>query len=536
MIRLINDAGILEEEITSLDGITFDQMIEAIHVVQTELNITGTTANEASGTIQGSISALSASWQNLLTGLGDADADLSTLIDNVVQNALNVVNNIKPVAQQAISGVSTLITELAPVISEELPPMLESILPSLVSAIASIVDSVASVIPSLLPSVLPSVISAVTSVVMSLLQALPAILSVLKQQLPVILSQVIPAILLIAPELLSTAIEILGIFGSALADNVDLLMDGIMSIIHFLVDELLTPDNIEQFTLVALDIILTIAESLIANIPEILGAVVVLMANVLVALAEALPDIAFLIIDFIVQLGEDFGNQAYEVFGDSFYQLLVGVGEWLGNIASVVGNFVADIIEFFVNLGTNVVNKVSEMWSNVTSFFSDGFEALKKNVTDSLDAVKKTFTDIFDNVKDVVFNAIEYVKGLFDFEWKLPDLKLPHFKVSGEFNLDPTNFSVPSISVDWYAKAMNQPYLLDDATIFGASGGKLLGGGETGGEIIYGQAQLMADIGAVIDAKLNNMEFVVPVYIGGKKIDQQIVVANARNNVISGGR
>ena len=87
-----------------------------------------------------------------------------------------------------------------------------------------------------------------------------------------------------------------------------------------------------------------------------------------------------------------------------------------------------------------------------------------------------------------------------------------------------------------FRSAMNQPYLLDSATIFGATSGRLLGAGESGAEMIYGRDQLMADIGAVVDAKLSNMEFVVPVYIGGKKIDQQIVTANARNSVISGGR
>ena len=98
------------------------------------------------------------------------------------------------------------------------------------------------------------------------------------------------------------------------------------------------------------------------------------------------------------------------------------------------------------------------------------------------------------------------------------------------------NFQMPTIGVEWYRKAMNNPYILEDATIFGAAGGKLLGAGESGREMVYGHDQLMRDIGAVVDSRLGNLEFVVPVYIGGKKIDQQIVTANARNSVVSGGR
>ena len=83
---------------------------------------------------------------------------------------------------------------------------------------------------------------------------------------------------------------------------------------------------------------------------------------------------------------------------------------------------------------------------------------------------------------------------------------------------------------------MNTPYLLDSATIFGYAGGRAMGGGEAGDEMIYGKDALMADIAAVVDARLSALQFTIPVYIGGKKIDQQVVTATARANVISGGR
>ena len=253
----------------------------------------------------------------------------------------------------------------------------------------------------------------------------------------------------------------------------------------------------------ALQIILTIASGIITHIPEILGAITVLIANILVALGESLPDIGLQVIEFIVGLGESFGTQAYEVFGTAFLDLLDGIGEWLSSIGETISGWIDNVVTFFENLGTDLGTSATNMW---------------------------------ENVKTTVSNALDFLKGLFNFEWKLPDIKLPHFSVEGSFNLDPANFSLPKIGVEWYAKAMSTPYLLENASIFGAAGGKLLGGGETGQEIIYGREQLMSDIAAVVDAKLSNIQLVAPIYIGGKKIDQQIVTANARNSVISGGR
>lgn len=84
MIALINDSGILNEKISSLDGITFDQMIMAIHAVQDELGITGTTADEAASTIQGSISSMRGAWQNLLTGMADDNSNVDELVGNLI--------------------------------------------------------------------------------------------------------------------------------------------------------------------------------------------------------------------------------------------------------------------------------------------------------------------------------------------------------------------------------------------------------------------------------------------------------------------
>lgn len=101
--------------------------------------------------------------------------------------------------------------------------------------------------------------------------------------------------------------------------------------------------------------------------------------------------------------------------------------------------------------------------------------------------------------------AIEKIKGFFNFSWSLPKLKMPHVTITGEFSLVPPK--VPTFSVDWYAKAMNTPMLLNGATIFGAMNGKLLGGGEAGQEVIMSKDyydQMNGGINVTVNAYFNS--------------------------------
>jgi len=127
-------------------------------------------------------------------------------------------------------------------------------------------------------------------------------------------------------------------------------------------------------------------------------------------------------------------------------------------------------------------------------------EALNK-VTTKLGEIKKNFTETFDKIKEKVKKAIDYIKGLFDFEWSFPKLKLPHFSIVGEFSLKPP--SVPDISVDWYRKAMNNGIRMTSPTIFGMNGNKLMAGGEAGAEWVIGENSLLRMIQSAVGTSSN---------------------------------
>ena len=136
--------------------------------------------------------------------------------------------------------------------------------------------------------------------------------------------------------------------------------------------------------------------------------------------------------------------------------------------------------------------------NNVKTSISDGISDAYSTVSGILQNISDKFSSIFETVKTTVSNAIEKIKGYFNFTWKLPDIKLPHFKIEGEFSLKPP--SVPHFGVDWYAKAMDNPMLLDKPTIFGynQATGQALGAGEAGSEVVSGAATLMQMIQSAV--------------------------------------
>lgn len=120
MIRLINDSGILNKKIKNLDGITFDQMVNAIHVVQTQMGITGTTAKEAEETIKGSAASMGAAWSDLLTAIGGEgdQARLDQAMENFEASFGKYMENFIPTLITTVSNSGGLVTAIAEAVGE----------------------------------------------------------------------------------------------------------------------------------------------------------------------------------------------------------------------------------------------------------------------------------------------------------------------------------------------------------------------------------------------------------------------------------
>lgn len=183
-----------------------------------------------------------------------------------------------------------------------------------------------------------------------------------------------------------------------------------------------------------------------------------------------------------------------------------------------------------------IKSTVSSVIGNIKSVVSSGLNAVKSTASSILEGIKSKFKTIWDGAVNLVKGAVDRLKSLVNFHWELPKLKLPHFKITGSFSLNPP--SVPHLSVEWYKKAMENGMILNSPTIFGAAGGRLLGGGEAGPEAIVGVDSLRSMIFDAVAAVGGGFggDITIPVYIGQRKIDTIVVEAVQRSNYRSGGR
>jgi phage-related minor tail protein len=189
---------------------------------------------------------------------------------------------------------------------------------------------------------------------------------------------------------------------------------------------------------------------------------------------------------------------------------LIAAGLWLhahwDQVCEWANNLKEKVTQAFEGLKANVTAKIQAAKDKVTSVV----DAMKSSVTSKISAMKSAISNTFDSIKNgitnkinaaknAVSNAISAIKNLLSGSISFPHITLPHFTVTGSppFGLG-GHGSPPHISVEWYAKAMKQPYVLDGATIFGMMGGKMLGGGEAGKEAILSLDRLKEYAGSTV--------------------------------------
>lgn len=340
MERLLADAE-------KLSGVHYDisnlnDVYEAIHVVQGELGITGTTAEEASTTIQGSAAAMKAAWQNMLTGIADENANFDGLINNLVKSIETFAQNIIPRVEQALKGIGKLVSGLAPIIVQELPNLISEILPSFIEAVMSIVDSIIGIIPELLPVVLEAITEIGMEVINSLSEILPDILqavidgviqvaNAISENLPQIVAaltqgllQLVQVIIDNMPQFLQAALQLFISIQQAIFEAMPIIIAALPQLITGIVDFIIgaIPQLIQAY--------IQLLSSLVDALPEIIAAIVEalpqIIDGIITALLEGLP----LIIQCGVQL---------------FIALIQNIGEIISGIAKALPDLISGIVE-----------------------------------------------------------------------------------------------------------------------------------------------------------------------------------------------
>ena len=351
MQRLLDDA-------TKLSGIDYDisslsDVYEAIHVIQTELEITGTTAAESSSTISGSLGTLSAAWQNLVTGIANPDADIGALIGDVVSSAEAAAGNLLPAISTALSGVGQLITGLAPQIASAIPGLVSDVLPTLSGAALSLLQAAVSSILDNLPMLLETGLSVVIELANGITSALP--------------------------ELIPVAVETILTLATSLTD----------------------PGNIGQLVDAAIAIIIGLANGLISALPQLLAQAPVIIQNLEKALIVNAPKLLVSSVELIGQIVSGIVSNLGEI------------GRAAGEIAATLLSGLAELWVSFLDAGRQIVEGIWQGISNAASWFREQISGFFKGIVDGVKSAlgiaspSKVFAGIGENMAQGLGVGIE---------------------------------------------------------------------------------------------------------------------------------
>ncbi len=281
MQRLLADAE-------KLSGVKYDlssyaDIVEAIHVIQTEMGITGTTAKEASTTIQGSVASMKAAWANLMVGMADDTQNFDMLLSNFIESIGTVADNLLPRIGIVIEGMGKLVAGLAPEIASALPTLTNELLPNLVElgvqSISALVQGIQENGDSLAAGAL-SIVGTLAEGIAELLPMVADTAASLVVSLADGLTESLPDIIPIAIETISTLVE-------NLTENANTVIEAGIQIILALGEGLSAalPQLIETVP----QIVINIANVINDNAPKLIDTALYLITRLAVGLVQAIP-------------------------------------------------------------------------------------------------------------------------------------------------------------------------------------------------------------------------------------------------------
>lgn len=285
MERLIQDANKVKQangEMGDLSIDKFSDVVQAIHIMQQQMGISGTTAKEAATTIEGSVGMMKAAWQNWLAELGKDNADINGLTKQLVDSVSTVIKNVGPRIAQIITGITAALPQLFSSLGGTLPALVMQILPPVLGALGQLgtmlLTSATTWISTSLPQLLAQFQSWVTSSLPSFLQSGLTMVTNLLQ-----------GIVQALPQIASTAVTVLTTLLDGLSAQLPQLIPiGINAVLN-LVQGIL--NNLPQIIDSGLKLILGLAQGLINALPDLEGKVPILIGQLIGGIINHLPQI-----------------------------------------------------------------------------------------------------------------------------------------------------------------------------------------------------------------------------------------------------
>lgn len=407
MERLLADAE-------KISGIKYDisnlnDVYQAIHVIQGELGITGTTAKEASTTIQGSVASLKSAWGNMLVGIADDNANFEGLVTNLIDSLLTAMDNIIPRVEIIIGGIGDMIVAFADQILPKLLEIgintIENLVQGMSSNMPKVLESVNTIITNLiggLNRILPQITTVAVQVIMqlanTLIQNLPQIIECGIQ----VLLSLIDGLVKTIPDLIPTIVQAVITIVETLIDHLDEIIDAGIEIMFALIDGLIKamPDLIDKIPEIIDKLIMAITN----NLPKLIQAGITLTIKLAEGLIKAIPQLVSKIPQIITSLVKGLGNgikQMAEVGLNMIKGLWDGIKNSLSWIKDKIKGWVGDVFKFIKKLfGINSPSTLfrDEIGSNLAKGIGIGF-------SDEMDTVNKDIMDAIPTDYDLGVNT-----------------------------------------------------------------------------------------------------------------------------------
>ena len=523
MKRLLSDA----EKLTGqrYDISSFADITQAIHAIQTQMDITGTTAKEASTTISGSWGSLKAAFQNVLVGLTTGGDMFDQSLDALINTAVTFGQNIIPAIKGALSGIGYLIEGLAPVIGETIPPLINDLAPTLANSAVSLISSLvngltqnATQFSECLSNIIIVAVAGISTVVPQLLDAASKIVSNLMQGLTNSM-----------PQIVNGAITLIEGLVNGLVNNIPLLIMGAVQLVASLANGLIA--NLPRIIDAGVNLITGIVSASYSMMPQIIQNGMQLVVNLAVGLVRAIPqliaalpritgaivkgfksvnwfDLGLQLIKSIWEGIKSIGSEMWNGVKEKTSELWGGVknvvSEKLNNIKSAYdahggglkgATFAAiEGVKEYYRTGYDAINqltggklgevvnavgekmevvkgKFSEAFGNVKNTVMTIFENIKNGITEKISAAVNKVKEIFGSIADKVSDVWGKIKGI---------IKAPKIVQKGTVSIAGVSTPIPKLGLEWNAKGgiMTRP------TAFGYANGKVQMGGEAGAEAI----------------------------------------------------
>mgnify|MGYP004599753625 CR=1 FL=1 len=354
MQRLLDDANALNAAQGNYTNYTIESyadIVDAIHTVQTEMGITGTTAKEAATTIQGSVASAKSAWANLVTGIADENANLSGLIGTFVESVATAASNIVPRVTQILSGIGEAITQIAPVISEQIPKMLSDALPPLLDAAINLVAGAANGVIAVLPDILNTA-----------LDALPQLIDAAGT----IITNLFNALVEAAPMIVDAGVDLLDQLTDGLIDGIPNLIARIPEIIEKFLNYITTrlPDILKKGG----EISMKLQDGIIQAIPQLVAALPQIITSIVNFVTQNLPLIVETGVKMLVNMITGIISsipQLIEALPQIIDAICSGIENLLPSIVDIGAEIVKGLWEGIKSLGSWIKEKVSGFFSGI---------------------------------------------------------------------------------------------------------------------------------------------------------------------------